>query len=78
MARLIFIKNFDNIYIVKGGKKVIDDKWYRKLTERARQLNEDAPWIYSDKWWEMFIADLDAAFMIQDEEWIKELEESLK
>ena len=57
---------------------MIDDKWYRKLTERARQLNEDAPWIYSDKWWEMFIKDLDTAFMIQDEEWIKELEESLK
>lgn len=57
---------------------MMDDKRYREITERARQLNEDAPWIYSETWWKMFIEDLDAAFMIQDEEWVKELEESLK
>ena len=55
-----------------------DDKRYRKIMDRAEYLNEDAPWIYSDAWLEMFIKDLDTAFIIQDLEWIQELEDSLK
>lgn len=55
-----------------------DDKRYRDIVECARQLNEDAPWIYSNTWWDMFIKDLDTAFAVQDLEWIQELEDSLK
>lgn len=54
-----------------------DDKKYRDLFERARALNGEAPWIYSDTWFDMFVKELDAAFDIQDMDQIKELEESL-
>lgn len=66
------------IYIVKGGKETMDDKRYREIAERAHQLNEYIPWIYSNTWLEMFIECLNTAFTIQDEAWVKELEESLK
>jgi hypothetical protein len=66
------------IYIVKGGKETMDDKRYHEIAERAHQLNEDAPWIYSETWLKVFFEYLDTAFTIQDEEWVKELEESLK
>ena len=56
----------------------MDDKQYREITERARQLNKDAPWIYSNTWLTFFIECLDTAFTIEDEKWVKELEESLK
>lgn len=55
-----------------------DDKRYRKIMDRAEYLNEDAPWIYSDTWLEMFMDDLNTAFMIQDLDWIQELEDALK
>lgn len=53
------------------------DKWYRKIADRANYLNQDAPWIYSDIWLDMFLEDLDEAFEINDQNWIRELEESL-
>lgn len=53
-------------------------KWYRKIVDRATFLNQDAPWIYSDVWLEMFLNDLDTAFTIYDEAWIKELESSIQ
>lgn len=56
----------------------MNDKRYREIAERARQLNEDAPWIYSETWLKVFFEYLDTAFTIQDEAWVKELEESLK
>lgn len=55
-----------------------DDKRYRKIMDRAEYLNKDAPWIYSDTWLEMFMNDLNTAFMIQDLDWIQELEDALK
>ena len=55
-----------------------DDKRYRKIMDRAEYLNEDAPWIYSDTWLEMFMDNLNTAFMIQDLDWIQELEDALK
>ena len=55
-----------------------DDKRYRKIMDHAEYLNEDAPWIYSDTWLEMFMDDLNTAFMIQDLDWIQELEDALK
>lgn len=52
-------------------------KRYRKIVDRANYLNQDAPWIYSDIWLDMFLEDLDEAFEINDQNWIQELEESL-
>lgn len=55
-----------------------DDKRYHSILKRMQQRNEDAPWIYTDEWCDMFMEELDTAFEIQDLEWIQELEDFLK
>jgi hypothetical protein len=77
-APLIFIKKFDNIYIVKGGKGMEAHERYQKMVDRANFLNQDAPWIYSDTWLSMFLDELGQAFALNDENLIRELEEAIK
>ena len=48
-------------------------RWYR-IMNKGSELNRACPWIYSDKWYEMFAAELIEAFQIDDD---KELEKVL-
>lgn len=50
---------------------------YNKLRMRAFELNTSLPWLYSDYWLDLTLAEIDDAFSNEDLEHIKDLENEL-
>ena len=41
-------------------------RWY-KLMNHAAKLNQEAPWIYSDTWYNCFVEDMNTLLSLPDE-----------
>ena len=50
------------------------DKWY-KLMNRAAVLNQEAPWIYSNEWYNKFVEEMNRILFLPKEEYEEQLNE---
>lgn len=50
------------------------DKWY-KLMNRAAVLNQEAPWIYSNEWYDKFVEEMNHILFLLKEEYEEQLVE---
>lgn len=50
------------------------DKWY-KLMNRAAVLNQEAPWIYSNEWYDKFVEEMNRILFLPKEEYEEQLNE---
>ena len=50
------------------------DKWY-KLMNRATVLNQEAPWIYSNEWYDKFVEEMNRILFLPKEEYEEQLNE---
>lgn len=50
------------------------DKWY-KLMNRAAVLNQEAPWIYSNEWYDKFVEEMNRILFLPKEEYEEQLDE---
>ena len=50
------------------------DKWY-KLMNRAAVLNQEAPWIYSNEWYNKFVEEMNRILFLPKEEYEEQLDE---
>ena len=49
-------------------------KWY-ELMNRAAALNQEAPWIYSNEWYDKFVEEMNHILFLPKEEYEKQLVE---
>ena len=50
------------------------EKWY-ELMNRAATLNQEAPWIYSNEWYDKFVEEMNHILFLPKEEYEEQLVE---
>ena len=48
------------------------EKWY-ELMNRAAALNQEAPWIYSNEWYDKFVEEMNHILFLPKEEYEEQL-----